>query len=166
MRFTCDLELPDFDLGRYQQTLANHMESVIKQAARTWLRVASVIPVWSGESKATFRPLADLVQFPLIITPARHALRRPGISNDVGELNADVRRGLYDFQYATDLAHLIYNEFHNANIDPDPTLFSRLRNPGPYHFQRRALSAFQTYARNVRLPDPRPHVRITKLKVR
>jgi hypothetical protein len=166
MRFKCDFELPSLDLGDYQQKLGEHMEGTIREAARVWLRVASVIPVWSGESKATFRPLADLVQFPLIITPARHALRRPGISNDVGELSADRRRGFYDFEYATDLKHLIYNEFHNANIDPDPTLFSRLRNPGPYHFQRRALVAFQSYARHVRLPDPTKHIRITKLRVR
>lgn len=166
MKFICDFELPSLDLTAYRQILNAEMESLIREAARVWLRVASAIPVWSGESKATFRPLADLVDFPLSISPALHALRRAGISHDVGDIDGGAQNGFFAFEYATDLKHLIYNEFHNANIDPDPSLFSRLRNPGPYHFQTRALAAFESFARSVRLPDPRNAIRITTLKVR
>lgn len=167
MRITATFELPSLDKGAYEREVTQVMTAALKEGARVWLRAAiNLIPVWSGESQETLQTLARAVNMPLLIRPsstARNFPRRRGISRDVGELTAE--NGIFSFEYATDLAHLVYNEFNNANTNPDPTLFSRLITPGPYLFQMKAGQDWQNYARSVRLPSPLPFFKRTIVRV-
>ena len=43
------------------------------------------------------------------------------LAESQGKLNLNEPPGHYTFTYQTSLPHLIWNEYHNANTDPDPT---------------------------------------------
>lgn len=170
MRIKATFELPSFDKAAYNRQLSEVMTAALQEGARVWLRAAiNLIPVWSGESQGTFEPLARAVGMPLLIRPAataRNFPRRRNASRDTGEIDAGRgARGVFSFEYGTDLAHLVYNEFNNANVNPDPSLFSQLRTPGPYLFQLKAGADFRNYASSVRLPNPLPFIKRTILRV-
>ena len=47
----------------------------------------------------------------------------------------DKTKGVYTFTYSTTLPWLVWNEYHDANVDPDPTKYpppAKLKKPGPY----------------------------------
>jgi hypothetical protein len=156
MRIKATLRVPRVDFAKYRRALQEVLGDAIAQAAFEWLgATTAVIPVWSGASLSTFQPLASAVGFSLSVHPVSFQDRVGlGLSNATGEIVADSNTGQFTFTYTTTLAHLIYNEFNNANISPDPTLFSRLLSPGPYRFQEKGLAAFKKVAEDVRLPDP------------
>src|SRR6476620_8661382 len=130
MRISATLRAPRVDFSKYRKALQEVLGDAIAQAAFQWLgATTAVIPVWSGASMATFQPLASAIGFSLSVSPVSFADRvNLGLSNATGEITADANTGNFTFKYSTTLAHLIYNEFNNANISPDPTLFSRLLN--------------------------------------
>lgn len=114
---------------------------------------------------ATFQPLASKIGMTLAISPTvKRGGLNMGLNNATGEFIADADKGKFEFTYSTTLAHLIYNEFNNANISPDPGLYSQLINPGPYRFQEKGLEAFQRVAADARLPEPT--YTITTIRVR
>lgn len=167
MRFRGTLRAVRFDLSDYQRALHAHMVREIQDAAKAWLQAAlSPIPVWSGASVATFLKLSATVSFPLGVSPQAGVSGRIALGRreSDGELNLG-EGGEYTFRYETELAHLIWNEFHNANINPDPTLFGRLLNPGPYEFQAAGLRVFLKLAGGARLPDVRRSQRQVSYKV-
>jgi hypothetical protein len=124
--------------------------------------------VWSGASHGTFLRLANAIDFNLTITEAPNAPRRVsyGQRNSDGNLDIDAARGRFFFMYETRLKHLVYNEYNNANIDPDPGLLSRLLNPGPYEFQKTAAEAFLRSIGSVILPDPSSHIKVSIVRVK
>jgi len=87
-----------------------------------------------------------------------------GVTQSDGKLTADKQTGEYTFTYSTTLPWLIWNEYHNANVEPDPTLFYRLIDPGPYNFQAVGARAFLRSADSVALPSVQPHVRAVRVK--
>jgi hypothetical protein len=109
-------------------------------------------------------PLASEAEFSLSASPRAGVPDRVslGLNNSTGDIV--VEDSSARFTYATSLAHLIYNEFNNANISPDPTLFAKLLRPGPYKFQEKGREAFLKEAQTVRLPDP--IYKVTSLHVR
>ena len=133
MRFRGTFELLSFDLNSYHERLDAYFEREVLEGARRFLGVATTnIPVWSGASLGTFKPLAREANYPILLSSQPGARNSSPPPTSVGEIVTDKRRGLYSFEYSTDLAHLVFNEFHNANITPDATLFGRLLTPGPY----------------------------------
>ena len=92
---------------------------------------------------------------------------RPGGARQAGDggLQIDRAKGTYRFHYATTLEHLIYNELNNANVDPDPGLLYRLKQPGPYRFQEAGAKAFRQFAGKVRLPSPWKALKVKAHKV-
>ena len=40
-----------------------------------------------------------------------------------GSMETDKKKGDYTFTYSTTLPWLIWNEYHNANVEPDPTMY-------------------------------------------
>lgn len=156
MKLTGTLRAPRLNMSRYKEALKQELGEAIARAAFEWLStVTNIVPVWSGASRATFLPLASQIGFQLTIDPATDFSRIPlGLQHSTGEVTSDPDKGQFTFRYATTLAHLIYNEFNNANISPDPTLFSRLIQPGPYRFQEMGQKAFEEVAQSVSLPDP------------
>ena len=166
MKFKGTFLAPRIDLEKYRTTLQAALLEHLTLAAFEWLNAtAAQIPQWSGASAATFLHLARRISYSLPITQAGSAPNRVGLgmSEGDGDFILDPGKGQFSFFYRTTLAHLIYNEFNNANVNPDPTLFSFLHNPGPYHFQQRGRLAFLRVAADARLPNPFNSV--TKIKV-
>jgi len=170
MKFTARFSMPRIDVAAYRTALARHMSDMIAQAAMAWLEaVLAEIPVWSGASRATFVKLANAIGHSLPVAPAAvnaaHGLfttriDRTGMGQTVsdGKVTADKQTGEYSFTYSTTLPWLIWNEYHNANVEPDSTLFYRLIEPGPYNFQVVGARAFLRFADKVDLLPVKPHV--------
>jgi hypothetical protein len=145
------------------------MTSTLKKAAIAWLAAATApIPAWSGASLGTFSELAQEVGFSLSINPTPNGRRLglgpgAGAAASSGRFSGDIRRGLYFFEYSTNLEHLVFNEFQNANLGGDPKVFSQLKRPGPYRFQEKATSAFLGVVSGVTLPLPRFSVQTKRI---
>jgi len=166
MRFTASLAAPTLDVAGYRKALKAHMQEALAQAIVTWLAaVLEEIPVWSGASRATFIPLASRIQFNIPITPRVIDRRGVGIASAGGELEIDEEKGRYAFEYRTWLPWLVWNEYHNANVDPDPGLFDKLLKPGPYNFQVKGYEAFKRFSQTVDLPAVAPYVTSMRIKV-
>ena len=73
--------------------------------------------------------------------------RNEGRRASDGGLEIDRSKGTYHFHYATTLEHLIYNEFNNANITPDPGIFYRLTNPARITSKKPVLKHFGSMPR-------------------
>jgi hypothetical protein len=141
------------------------MKAAIAQGLMEWLEaVLAEIPVWSGASRATFAKLASHISYSIPISPT--AIDRTGIgeASGDGEMVTDKETGEYTFSYSTSLPWLIWNEYHNANVEPDPTLFYRVIKEGPYNFQAVGARAFLRFADTVALPPVKPHVRAVRVK--
>lgn len=169
MKVTATFRAPRIDLAKYKRALHDQLSLAITHAAFEWLgATTAVIPVWSGASLATFLPLATQIGFAIAIAPVPTAPNRfsLGLSQGEGSVNMDAQQGRYTFTYSTTLSHLIWNEFNNANVFPDPGLFGTLRDPGPYHFQQKGLNAFRRFAQTVRLPGIRDSITVKTIRVR
>jgi hypothetical protein len=171
MKFTAQFSIPRIDVAAYRNALDSHMKAAVAQGLMEWLEaVLAEIPVWSGASRATLVKLAQQIGYGLPIAPAATATGERidrtwmGMAQSDGTLTADKEAGAYTFTYSTSLPWLIWNEYHNANVEPDPTLFYRLIEPGPYNFQVTGARAFLRFAENVRLLSVKPHVRAVCVK--
>lgn len=166
MKFTASLAAPSLDLAVYRKALHAHMQDVLAQAIVAWLgAVLEEIPVWSGASRATFIPLASRIEFNIPIMPKVIDRRGVGIASAGGELEIDEEKGRYAFEYRTWLPWLVWNEYHNANVDPDPGLFDKLLKPGPYNFQVKGYEAFKRFSQTVDLPAVSRYVKSVRVKV-
>jgi hypothetical protein len=149
MRVKVKLQKPQIDVAAYRKEFELKAKETMSLAILSYLDTAqNVIPVWSGASIASFKKLAGLISAPLIINPSDSVSDRPGVnarrqSEAVSRSDARtvVTSTAYGFSFETDLPHLVYNENNNANVNPDPTLFGVLLNPGPYGFTVKAKEA-------------------------
>lgn len=177
-KFKARFKQIEINMAAWEKRFADVMSREIKRAAIVWLNatVLLIIPVWSGASRATFLKLARAVSFPLTITgiQARSGenLRAQGPSvgfqQSEGKLNLDrLKSGIATFTYETSLFHLVFNEYNNANDNPEAgRLFARLKEPGPYNFQKIGQDAFEDYARDaVVLPSPFKSLKFKSLRV-
>ena len=159
MKFTAQFSIPRIDVSAYQKALDQHMTHTIAQALMVWLEaVLAEIPVWSGASRATFTKLASAISYSIPIDPVAVDRTGRGMASGDGGMVTDKAKGEYTFSYSTTLPWLIWNEYHNANVDPDPSLFYRVLKEGPYNFQVVGARAFLRFADNVDLPSVKPFV--------
>lgn len=165
-RITRTLKPLNFDLNAYKRTLEIELKEALARSAFQWLVTATgLIPVWSGASHGTFADLAQAIGFVQSIAPASTA---PGDQSALGKavsdgnFVADITSGLFYFSYSTELPHLVYNEYNNANQSPDPTLRHRLLNPGPYNFQIAAREAYEKEIRSFVPPNPFTYLSLGK----
>jgi len=166
MKFKATFRSFKFDLKAYKDKLHEQLSEDISHAAFLWLNAVLMrIPVWSGASHATFLRLSRQVGYQLTIQPQVVSRISYGQRQGDGKIVADPTKGQYTFNYETTLAHLVHNEFNNANVTPDPTLFYRLIQPGPYSFQQAGLKVFLEYAKTVRLPSPWQSLKVKTHKV-
>jgi len=162
--------------AEYNLKLHDYLTTQLKRSATVWLNatVLLAIPVWSGASHGTFLKLANAVGFPLTITGIKEQGKRRGggvrlgMQRSKGEVSAGKQKGQYSFKYETDLFHLVFNEFKNANENPKAGgLFSRLLEPGPYGFQEIGKNAFEDYVQNeTELPSPWTKARLKIKSIR
>ena len=172
MQFTASFQVPRIDGTQFAKLLREALVDHLTEAAVAWLgAVTPKIPVWSGASIATFLPLARAVSYPLEIQPslfARGSRVSLGLENADGSFDVQEELGKFTFTYSTTLAHLIWNEFNNANINPDPTKWpppAVLHQPGPYGFEELGEQAFKKYAEGVALPNPFTAVTVREIRV-
>ncbi|MEN6367690.1 MAG: hypothetical protein ABFC88_12840 [Thermoguttaceae bacterium] len=176
MKFTYKFNTPRIDVDRYKDALDKHMREVVAQAVMEWLdAVLMEIPVWSGASRATFIKLGMEIGMNIPVAPAtgnwahgmftsRMDRRGEGLSQSTGKVEYDQTKGRYVFVYGTTLPWLIWNEYHNANVERDDTLFYRVLKEGPYNFQAKGEEAFKKFAETVELPHVGPYVKSTPVK--
>lgn len=168
MQFKGTFILARIDRQAFLRAMHEELSEQLARAAFAWLNAtADTIPQWSGASAATFLHLARQFSYSIPIKPSEIApdRRKMGQNQSMGGVTIDRVHGRYFFSYGTTLEHLIYNEYNNANIRPDPTLFSRLITPGPYRFQQKGKVAFLRVASSVRLPNPFLYLKTRKIKV-
>ena len=165
MKFTAQFSIPRIDVAAYQSALHAHMSDMIAQALMAWLEaVLAEIPVWSGASRATFVKLADSISYSIPIAPTVMDRTGRGEASSDGGVVANKETGEYSFTYSTTLPWLIWNDYHNANVEPDPTRFGRLIKEGPYNFQVVGARAFLAFADRVDLLPVAPYVKAERVK--
>lgn len=167
MKFTYTYNVPRVNLDGYKKALDAAMREVLAQGLMAWLEaVVAEVPLWSGASRATFVKVASKIDASVPVGGGSAPSDRTsmGLAASTGEMITDVSSGLYVFTYGTSLPWLVWNEHHNANVDPDPTLFSKLKKPGPYEFQVKGVAAFLHNTSSASLPVVAPFVRSTRVR--
>ena len=159
MKWHGSLAAPRINMTAYREKLRAHMAEVLSYAAMQWLMtVLEEVPVWSGASRATFVKLAAKINFNVDIQPVVPSRIGMGLAESDFEWSLDEGGSAkYYFRYSTTLAHLIFNEYHNANA-----VGHHLIKPGPYYFQQKGIAAFQGVARSVKLPSLKGCVKPSK----
>ena len=165
MKVTYCLRVPRINVDQYRTILDRHMKEALAEGLMAWLdAVLLEIPNWTGASRATFWRLAGLINVQVDASGPRVGIGQ--LAGD-GSLATDKAKGIYTFTYSTTLPWLIWNEYHNANVDPDPTKHpppAKLHKPGPYGFQLKGIDAFQRVADNLTLPSVAPCVKSYTIK--
>jgi len=168
MKFTAQFAAPRIDIAGYRAALDRHMREALTQAVMHWLgHVLDVVPCWSGASRATFQRLASTIEVRVPISPVTNDRISQGFAESEGKLNLDEPPGCYTFTYRTSLPWLVWNEYHNANSEPDATKWpppAKLLQPGPYEFQAKGYLAFIDFAKSVDLPDVAPFIKANQIK--
>jgi hypothetical protein len=165
MKVTRSFNVPRIDVEQYRSALDRHMKEALAEGLMVWLdAVLLEIPNWTGASRATFWRLAETINAHVDASGPRVGVGQ--LAGD-GSLVTDRTRGVYTFTYSTTLPWLVWNEYHDANVDLDPTKYpppAKLKKPGPYHFQAKGAFAFMRSADKVRLPAVSPYVKSYPVK--
>lgn len=168
MKMRVKFTLPQLDFEGYLDALRQEMFDAMLLGIYAYLdTVTSIVPVWSGASRATFLQLAREVGYPLAAAPISGAPNRVsiGISKSTGKFDNELDDLKVSFTYETDLPWLVYNEYHNANVTPDATLFGKLIQPGPYGLQEAGKEAFEKHLANA-FPDIGRFITVKTVEVR
>lgn len=136
--FTGTIVLLNLDQSALLDALDKKLTEILVKGTTEWVRtVAAIIPNWSGQSRASLKPIADLVGVPIFTSVADGApdRRAEGEAKGFGKLISE--SGVYTFAWHSDVFYLAYNEFHDAN-----RVGFHLINPGPYKSQQQAQQSF------------------------
>lgn len=139
MRWKMDLKQIRLDKALALKTLDQELGEILVEGTRAWVRtVISVVPSWTGESRGSIQPIADLVGVPVFIKVAPSA---PGNRVSRGRAKGTARmiksKGVFQFQWNSRVLHFAFNEVANANL-----YGLNLINPGPYESQKKGKEAF------------------------
>jgi hypothetical protein len=176
MKFKVQFVAPRIDVSSYRDALDMALKEAISQALMEWLdRVLEEIPEWSGASRATFSTLAETIGMVIPSVPTASAKVMVGnrvseglMSSAGSKLSLNEPPGQYTFTYQSNLPWLVWNEYNNANENPDPTKWpppAKLLKPGPYDFQAKGLMTFIQFSKGVRLPVVGPFCIGKKIRV-
>jgi hypothetical protein len=139
------------DPQRYTKTLDKYMEVQMRQAAREWLRaVIQKVPVWTGMSRGSLKPLGAFLRVAIPISPVEF---RKGMGPEAGARRSTFFFGRkntkYKFYFNENVLHYTMNEFFNVN----PPI--HLIHPGQWHSFEAGEDAFEAYVKDV-LPGRLP----------
>jgi len=115
-------------------------KAILREGTKAWVeKVKEIVPNWSGMSRASLKPIADMVNVPLFpLGPTEAGVpNRVAAGTALGDAKMKNGPTEYFFEWRSQVFHFVYNESNNAN-----NVGFRLRNPGPYESQRRAANAF------------------------
>jgi len=149
----------------WKRQLNKELRAALIEGGTLWMNAALTrIPVWSGASHGTFLKLAAKLGYQMSVGGAGFG-GGPSYGEAHSSAKLTVYAGAYILEYNTNLWHLIYNEYNDANAHPEAgRLFAKLHRPGPYKFQDSAGEEFKQFAKTVRLPSPKLAL-TTKTKV-
>lgn len=138
---------------RYTKTLDGIMDVQLRQAARLWLRAVILkVPVWTGTSMGSLKPLGAFLRVAIPISPVA---KRSGMGPEVGASKSTFTFGKqgtkYIFEFNEGVLHYTINEFFNVS----PPI--HLKTPGPYDSFKAGNEAFQAYIAN-ELPKRLPRI--------
>lgn len=139
-KFTGSLALVSLNSKTALRALQKELDKILLEGAREWFRtVDSIVPTWSGMSRASLEPIADKLEIPFFVGVDPAAPDRRSQGRELGSSpELESTGGIFKFSWRSDVFHLIYNEFHDATA-----VGFRLRFPGPYHAQDKAAQAFR-----------------------
>ncbi len=155
--FKTKLNLVVLDKRGFFNKLDEDMTDNAKEAARSWLTTVTVnIPIWSRASIATFNQLAEAVGFPLNVGTPVSNVDRLSLGLSTGRGGLVIEKGKkWGFFYETDLRYLAWNEFNKAVKGDGSGWYSSHRDgPGPLRFIEAGDRDFESFAGNVKLPNP------------
>jgi len=141
------------DTDRYTKTLDAMMKVQMRQAAREWLRaVIEKVPVWTGMSRGSLKPLGRFLRVAISIRPvAKRKGMGPGAGEAFQSFSFGVQGTTYSFEFDEGVEHYLINEFHDVSHSIP------LRTPGPYHSFEAGNQAFIRYVEN-EMPKRFPRV--------
>jgi len=157
MKFVATTYLIKFDKKAYLAHLKEEMEENAREAAAKWLKVVlMIIPTWSRASRATFEELAAFAGIDVSYGPVLSDKDRFQLGRSTGRGGPDFqKKNSYYFYYETDLRYLKWNEFNKATKGDGSNWFSTHRQgPGPYRFIDAGKAEFESFAQEVKLPNP------------
>jgi len=165
MKIKGKLAIRRWSLRNISRTLNKEYEVQHRQAVRAWLReVISRVPVYTGTSKGTFKPLGRYLRVAVPVSPVNTTKKffyYRGKKYPLGLSAAEnyfmfqfvSRRTLftysYTFNYDITLPYLVWND-----IQPGPSWFP-FKTPPPYHATDAGEEAYSKYLSEVaptRLP--------------
>lgn len=157
MRFSFEYNELRLSPSVWKRLMDQELRAALIQGGIIWINAAlSKIPVWSGASHGTFLKLAAKIGYSIQLGGGVPHMTGPSYGQSHSSAKLTIYDGAYVLEYTTNLWHLVYNEFNNANANPEEArVFSRLKQPGPYNFQELAAEEFRNFAKSVRLPSPR-----------
>jgi len=163
-----------FDLNGYKKKLADEMRKALKEGVIVWLNatVRTVVPTWSGASRATYESIAKKAGTTIKYGPlrARKDRRALGRRESRSKFQASASKSVYFFEWETSLRYFILNEYTRQTYKPGAKdtgsgkiLSPRgLNRPGPYHLTEKGMAALQRFATEVKLPNPFPYLKVRK----
>jgi len=152
------------DIGRYTKTLDQTMDVQMRQAARAWLRAVILkVPVWTGMSRGSFKPLGAFLRVAIPISPVA---TRSGMGPDAGASLSSFSFGKegtkYIFEFEDNVPHYAINEFYN--VRPPINLIT----PGPYGSFKAGQDAWDQYVTQVmpsKFPRPEEFIRQRRIQI-
>lgn len=137
-KLTGSLGFLQLDNAALVAALDQKLKKILIQGTTEWVRtVSAILPNWSGESRASLRPIAELVNVPIFASAVAGAPDRVSKGEAEGSGKLISESGIYAFEWQSRVFHLAYNELNNAN-----EVGFHLRNPGPYFSMRQAQQSF------------------------
>lgn len=132
----------EMDLSKLNKRTTERVVNAVKFGAKAWIRAAeSVIPVYSGASRASLDQLAAVFNMNIATSPTRNAIARLGparIARRQAQARSESRGGLrvnkksVTFFYESTLQWLVDNEL--GDINDDVAKSGRLITAIPYNF--------------------------------
>jgi hypothetical protein len=158
MHFTFEYKTLHFKPALWKKLIDTKLRAALVEGGTRWMNAAvSRIPVWSGASHGTFLKLAAKLGYALSVASTNAGVMGlgPTVGNAQSTGKLTIYAGAYVLEYSTNLWHLCYNEYNDANANKEEArVYSHLKNPTPYHFQELAAAEFVAFAKTVRLPSP------------
>jgi hypothetical protein len=116
-----------FDQRAYMRDLDIALAALMREAARAWIRgILTKVPVWSGQSRGSLRPIGRFVNEQVPISVSRTA---PGDRTSKGERQQSFsftgRNGHHTMSFTTEVPHYLLNEYYQSSLP--------LLNPTPWH---------------------------------
>lgn len=147
----------------------SRFRQINKDGVRAWVETAaSIIPQWSGMSRATLKKLGNRVgvqvaAFPVPGSSGRQPPNRTALGQQQSQGELIEKKTTFGFKYSTSVFHLAINEILDAR-----QFGFRLRNPGPYNFRLKSdLAYIKEINRQLRSFDPqlKKFIKVRRIKL-